>query len=255
MKKWMLLLPVIAGILFSFVPMAQMPGTFYVASKSGLSIREKPDAKATVLGKIPYGTKITISYPENESKINTEGIDGVWAKTTFGGKTGYIVNSYLFSSPPPKPTIKTMKEYLAQLSTPFGAKLVVKNGTMNNVEEGGSQLQKQLYKNGAEWHEFGGYEYSSNTYFLPDFTLQQGFLLLRMIPEFKVVWTDKDEFPTADKKLTKGDIEYEIKVEKEMLGDTPWIKRISIGFADGGVYTFEMYQLDNQLVIFYGSGI
>jgi hypothetical protein len=255
MKKWMLLVPVVAGMLLSFISPAQMPGTFYVASKSGLSIREKPDAKATVIGKIPYSTKISISYPENESKINTEGIDGLWAKTTFGGKTGYIVNSYLFSSPPPKATVKTMKEYLAQLSTPFGAKLVVQGGTMNNIDEEGWQLQKQLYKNGAEWHEFGGYEYGSNTFFLPGFTMQQGFLLLRLIPEFSEVWNDKDEFPTSNKTLKKGEVEYEIKVEKEMLGDTPWIKKISIGFADGAVYTFEMYQLDNQLVIFYGSGV
>lgn len=249
------MLLLLAGVLIVFVSAAQMPGSFYVASKSGLSIRDKPDAKATVIGKIPYGTKVSITYPETETGITTEGISGVWAKTTFNGKTGYIVNSYLFPVAPPKATIKTMKDYLAQLSTPFGGKLVVKNGTLNNIEEGGWQLQKQLYKNGAEWHEFSGYEYGSNTFFLPEFTMTQGFLLLRLIPEFSGVWTEKDEFPVTSKTIKKGEVEYEIKVEKEMLGDTPWIKKISIGFADGAVYNFEMYQLDNQLVIFYGSGV
>jgi hypothetical protein len=180
---------------------------------------------------------------------------GAWAKTTYNGKTGYIVNSYLFPSPPPKATVQTMKDYLVQLSPAFGAKLVVKNGSRNNIEEGGYEIHKQLYKNGAEWHEFLGYEYGSNAYFLPDFTLQQGFLLLRLIPEFKDVWDAKDEFPTESKTVKKGEIEYDIKVEKEMLGENAWYKKITIGYADGAVTTFEMYQLDNQLVVFMGSGV
>src|SRR5688572_14837123 len=82
----------------------------YVSAKTGLSMRDKPDAKATVIGKIPYGTKINVNYPEEIVNINTEGMEGAWGKVTFGGKTGYIVNSYLMPSPPPKATVKTMKE-------------------------------------------------------------------------------------------------------------------------------------------------
>ena len=126
---------------------------------------------------------------------------------------------------------------------------------MNNIEEGGWELRKQLYKNGAESHEFVGYEYNSNTYFLPGFTIQQGFLLLRMIPEFKDAWGEKDEFPTKSQTIKKGNIEYDIKVENEMIGNNPWVKMIKMEFADGAVVFFEMYQIDNQLVIFYGSGV
>lgn len=148
-----------------------------------------------------------------------------------------------------------MKEYLAQITTAFGAKLVVKSGNRYNIEEGGFEVQKQLYKSGAEWHQFHGYEYGSNTYFIPDFSLQQGFLLLRLIPEFTHVWTEKDEFPTEDKKVKKGDVEYEIKVEREKLGDQWWYKKIKMEYADGAVYNFEMYQIENQLVIITGSGV
>lgn len=227
----------------------------YVAARSGLSMRDKPDAKATVIGKIPYGTKISVNYPEEIVNITTEGIIGAWAKTTFNGKTGYVVNSYLFPVTPPKATIKTMKEYLAQLSPVFGAKLVVKSGKMDNIEEGGWEIQKQLYKNGAEWHEHLGYEYGSSAYFIPGFTLTQGFLLVRLIPEFKAIFNDKDEFPTENKTMKKGEVEYDIKVEKEMLGDNPWYKKIKLEYADGAVVFFEMYQIDNQLVIFTGSGV
>lgn len=253
MKKVFLLILLLAGMGSSYMATAQE--NWYVAAKSGLSIRDKPDAKATVIGKIPYGTKITVTYPEAIVNIVTEGIEGAWAKTTFAGKTGYIVNSYLFPYPPPKATVKTMKEYLLQLAPLFGGKLVVKSGKMNNMEEGGWELRKQLYKNGAEWHEFIGYEYNSDTYFIPEFSMTQGFLLLRLLPEFKDAWSEKDEFPTESKTIKKGEVEHFIKVEKEMIGNNPWVKMIKLEFGMGATVFFEMYQIDNQLVIFYGSGV
>lgn len=248
---------VLLAIAFTLNAAAQSTAltTLYVAAKSGLSMRDKPDAKATVIGKIPYGTKVSVNYPGEIVNITTEGLVGAWATVTYGGKTGYIVNSYLIPYAPPKAGVETMKQYLAQLSTPFGSKLVVKNGTMNNIEEGGWELRKQLYKNGTEWHEFAGYEYGSNTYFLPLFSIEQAFVLLRLIPEFKEVFDDKAEFPSKSKTVKKGEVEYEIKVESEMLGDTQWIKRINVGFADGAMYEFQLYIIDNQVVIFYGSGV
>ncbi|MBL0131414.1 MAG: hypothetical protein IPP43_10075 [Chitinophagaceae bacterium] len=119
-----------------------------------------------------------------------------------------------------------MKNYLSQVTVPYGGKLIVKSGIMNNMEEGGWEIQKQLYKNGAEWHRHLGYEYGSDVYFLPGFSLQQGFLLLRLIPEFKEVFGEKDVFPTESKTFKKGEVEYELKVEKEMFGDAAWYTKI-----------------------------
>jgi uncharacterized protein YgiM (DUF1202 family) len=230
--------------------------SWYVAIKTGLNIRDKAELAGKVIDRIPYGTKITLADNNEEMHtIRTEGMLGYWRKVQYNGKTGYIIDSYLFPVAPPKSTVKTLKEYMAQLSAPFGAKLVLKSGTMNNIEEGGWQLDKQLYKNGAEWHHFAGYEYGSDTYFLPGFTIKQAFQLVRMIPEFQQVWTSKDEFPSASRSLKKGEIDYQIKVELEEMTEEPWIKRISIEFADGAVYSFELYQIDNQVVIFYGGGV
>lgn len=231
--------------------------SFWVAAKSGLSIREKPSTTAKVLDKIPYGTKISpINTEEEAISIITEGMQGYWEKVSFNNQTGYIVSSYLLPLPPPKlGTVKEMGDYFKQVYTPFGNKLIVKSGQRENIEEGGYEQHKQLYKNGAEWHRFMGYEYGSDTWFLPELTLQQGFVLLRLIPEFKDVFGEKDEFPLADRTFKKGDREYSIKVEKEQFADYPWIKRISIEYEDGAIYTFEMYQIDNQLVITFGSGV
>jgi hypothetical protein len=250
------------GFLFflSFVSLlvhSQQSGSLYVAAKTGLSIREKPEPGAKVLDKIPYGSKITLLQAGEELKsIATEGMTGFWQKVKYNNKTGFIIDSYLLPWAPPKLAIvKEMKNYLAQVTVPFGAKLVVKSGVMNNIEEGGWQLNKQLYKNGAEWHEHMGYEYGSDVYYLPGFSLQQGFLLLRLIPEFNKVFAEKDEFPTEDKTIKRGDDDFTIKVEKEMLGETPWYQRIRIEYADGAYYMFEMHLIDNQLVIFYGAGV
>lgn len=227
---------------------------WYAAVKNGLTIREKPDAKSTVVGKIPYGTGVTISYPETIVSIATGGLTGAWAKTTYDGKTGYVVDVYLLPAAPPNATVKTMKEYLAQLSAIAGAPLIVK-GNMYNIEEGSTETKKQLYKNGAEYHAVAGYEWQNDAYFLPGFTTKQGFILLRLIPEFKAVFAGSDMFPTKSSTLKKGEVEYDIKVEAQDIGKEKWVKRIAIEFAEGVVKTFEMFQLGNQLVISFGSGV
>jgi Bacterial SH3 domain len=258
----MRILLLLAFIGFTFSATAQIfHGTYYVAAKSGLSIREKPDANAKVLDKIPYGTKVTTIDEEGDWKdIVTENMTGYWKKVKYNNKTGYIVDSYLLPWAPPKlATIKDMKQYLAQNAAPSGPKTVTKSGSMQQITESGWELTKQVYKNGGEYHQFYAYEYNSDTYFFPGFSIQQGFLLCRLIPEFKEVFGDKDEFPLTSKTFKKGEREYGIKVTRNSNDpdDTsPFsIEKIKIDFEDGAYYQFEMYMQDNQLVIFFSGGV
>lgn len=238
--------------LLSVLTVSAQESPLYVAAKGGLNIREKAEANARVLDKIPYGTKINLlPMEENSKKVTTEGLTGYWRKVTYNNKTGYIIDAYLLPFAPPKADVKSMKAYLAQLSAPFGSRLTVKTGAEDMV----ATTHKQLYKNGGEYHQFIGYEYNSDTYFLPQFSMQQGFLLVRMMAEFAEVWSEKDALPTTDTTCKKGEREYSITVQKEVFGDTPWIKRIKVEFESGAMYTFEMYEVDNQLVIFYGAGV
>jgi len=126
----------------------QMDVPMYVAAKTGLSMREKPDANAKVLDKIPYGTKNFLIDEDGAWKdIITEGLTGYWRKVKFNNKSGYIVDSYLFPWPPPKlATVRKMKQYLAQVAAPFGQKLVTRSGTMAQLNESGWKLSKQFYK-------------------------------------------------------------------------------------------------------------
>jgi hypothetical protein len=224
----------------------------YVSIKAGANMRERPDVNATVLEKIPYAAKLELNdKEESPMPVKTEGFVGAWRKVNYNGKSGYIVDTYLLPQPPPKSGIKTIKEYLAQIADTFGNELTVKGGT----EEIGWQLNKQLFKNGAEWHQYQGYEYGSFTYFLPGFSMQQAFLLVRMLPEFEEVAGIKDAFPRESKKIKKDDTEYSIKVESESYTAEPWIKRIRIKFEKGAIYNFEMYEVDDHIVIFYGAGV
>jgi hypothetical protein len=232
--------------------MAQVPGSFYVAAKSGLSLREKQDLNSKVIVKIPYGTKIAVSYPDEAVTTSAEGMEGQWAKTTFNGKTGYIVNSYLLPWPPPKSTTQTMKQYLAQVSAVAGVPVVIKNGAAD-ISEDYHNMKKQLFKNGAEYHEETFYEANNDTYFLPGFSLQQGFILLRLLPEFKNVFSDKAMFPTTDMTTKNGEIENTIKVDKP--GDGDWINKITVTYEEGASYSFEMFLLGGQLVISFGGGV
>lgn len=255
-------LVLLAALIISLQAAAQVSdGTYYVAARTGLSIREKADPASKVLDKIPYGTKISTIPEDGDWKvIETENLTGYWKKVKYNNKTGYIVDSYLIPWAPPKlATIKELKQYLAQVAGPFGQKLVTKSGTMNYITESGWELRKQLYKNGAELQEFYAYEYNSDTYLLPGFSLQQGFILCRLIPEFKEVFGEKDEFPTSSKIIKKGEKEYDIKVIRTGGDETdagPFnIEKIKISFEDGAYYQFEMYMLENQLVVFFSGGV
>jgi len=234
--------------------MAQWPGTFYVAAKNGLSLREKQDINSKVLVKIPYGTKVSVSYMDETVNISSEGMEGQWTKTSFSGKTGYVVNTYLLPWPPPKATVKTLKQYLPQVSAVAGVPVIVKS-SMESVESGGANTKKQLFKNGSEYHEETFYESNNDSYFLPGFTLQQGFVLIRLIPEFKDVFAENAVFPNTDITTKRGQSDYSIKVEKEKMGDYDWINKIKVEYEDGAVYTFEMFLLGGQLVISFGGGV
>jgi len=243
-------------VLFLFITTISFSQTqsWYVAAKSGLSMRDKPDAKAVVLAKIPYAEKLIVMHPEERITVSTEGISGLWVKTSYGGKTGYVVNSYLLPAEPPKATVKTIKEYFQQISVPVGTPLIVKTGDPELDEGSVSTIKKILYKNGAEIHEEQFYEANNNNYFLPGFTIQQCFILVRLIPEFKDVFNDKDEFPLTSKIFKKGNREYSVKVEKAD-DDANWIEKISVEYEDGAIYHFSMFVAGGQLMIMFGGGV
>lgn len=258
MKKLLIVL----ALFFSATAFAQHTGTMtrYVAAKSGLTFREGPGTDFPATDNIPYGTQLNILQTDEELKNHVaENMMGYWQKVKYNNKTGYILDSYLLPWAPPKlGAVKDINQYIAQVTSPFGNKLTVNSFSSGGFGEMGWVLNKQLYKNGAEWHQNSGHEYGSDVYFLPGFTIQQGFLLLRLIPEFKNAIDENDAFPTTNKTIKRGqyDEEYKITVDKEDYGDGySWYKKIKYEYEDGAFYVLELYYMDNQLVISFNSGV
>lgn len=244
--------------LMFFVGLSAQKNVWYAAAKAGLSIREKPDAKAKVLEKIPYGEKLSLIYTNNDSIVNitTEGIGSYWVKTSYKGKTGFVVNSYLFPEPPPKATVKTLKAYLKQLSPVAGPAVTKGSPEKMGDFDYNTSLTKQLYKNGAELHSYFAYEYNSDTYFLPDFTIEQGFLLMRLLGEYPDAIGPAETYPQVSTKKKLRDDDCTITVEKEPYGEPVKVtKKIRYEWQDGAYYVLDFFMLDGQLVIMSSGGV
>jgi Bacterial SH3 domain len=243
------------NMLFAATLLIAQTKTVYNAYKPGLSMRDKPGTQATVLTKIPYGEKLTMVNPFNDTvAVTNEGMTGYWNLVEYKGQKGYVAGIYLFNMVPPKATVKTMQEYFTQLSPPAGPAVTAATG--KDDEEMHSRYKKQLYKNGCEYHEAHFYESGYNTYFIPGLTLQQGFILIRLIPEFKNVFSAADAYSSANKKIKMtqpGEGEKEIKIFKDEGGN--WINKITVGYEQGAVYEFELFELHGQLVISFGGGV
>ena len=244
-----------AALLFYTFSFAQY--TYYAAAKSGLSIREQPSTSAKVLEKIPYGEKlVTVAGDANQPAISTEGFNGFWWKVNYNNKTGYIVSSYVLPLPAPKAGTKTLKEYFAQVSSAVGSPLVIKNSDAALNEMGESSLTKQLYKNGMEWHRWEGYESASELHLIPDFTIEQCFLLVRLIGQYTEVITEKDGFPIKSSTIKNPTGNKTIEVQREVYdGKSGPINKIKFISEQGAITEVEIYMLQTQAVIFWSSGV
>lgn len=231
--------------------------TYYAAAKAGLSMREQPNTSAKVLEKIAYGEKlITVADNDPVVAIATEGFNGFWWKVKYNNKTGYIVNSYVLSTPPPKAGVKTFNDYFSQVSTKAGSPLLIKKSEAALNEMGESTITKQLYKNGMEWQEEKGYENGSNLYLLPDFTIEQCFLLVRLLGQYPDLISEKNPFPAknTNTKIEGGTKSIEVQREKYDAKPGP-VQKIKIIVEQGAITEFEIFILGTQAVIFWTSGV
>jgi uncharacterized protein YgiM (DUF1202 family) len=229
----------------------------YASAKAGLSMREQPSTNAKVLEKIPYGEKlVTVAGDNNPPAISTEGFNGFWWKVTYNNKTGYIVSSYVLPFPPPKAGVKTFADYFAQVSSAVAAPLVIKKSDPSLAEMGESTTTKQLFKNGMEWHKVESYENGSELYLIPDLTIEQCFLLIRLVGLYPDLISDKDVFPSKNSTIKNATGDKTIEVQREKYdGRTGPVNKIKISLAQGAITDLEIYMIDTQAVIFWSSGV
>ncbi|HMO62343.1 MAG TPA: SH3 domain-containing protein [Ferruginibacter sp.] len=231
--------------------------TYYAAAKSGLSVREQPGTGSKVLGKIAYGTQLQLVKDTAALiTIATEGFTGYWWKIKYNNRQGYIVSTYVLPAPPPKAGIKTVEQYCKQVAAPYGKPLVLGKNNFVNIEDESTQLTKQLFTNGMEYHQITGYEYMAWLYLLPGFTIEQAYLLLRLLGQYPEIIGANDVFPERST-TTKGEqFEKEIIVERENYNSRPGpVKKISIYHTEAIVTELEIYLLDQQVAIRVSAGV
>lgn len=243
-------------LLICFAFPAQSQTVYYIAAKTGISLREQPNTNAKVLDKITYAEKV-IAQPDTfpPTKIITEGFRGYWTRVKYNDKYGYVVSNYLLKTPPPQTGIKTLKDYFKQVSDAVGGPLVIKKTDESLNEMGESTLTKQLFKNGMEWHETQAYESGTQVYILPDFSIQDCFLLLRILNQYPDLIGEKDLFPTKKTRTATATGEKTIDIDKDPDGIPGAVKKITIISTEGVVTEFEIFMLDEQAVIYRRSGV
>jgi hypothetical protein len=240
-----------------FIAFAKAQSIQFAAAKEGLSMRKLANASSSVIVKIAYGQKLQlITDTAMLVSISTGGFSGYWQKVKYNNQVGYVVSSYLFPVAPPKASTKSLKDYLAQLSPVASPMVVVKKGTRETAGDMYTELNKQLYKNCAAYHEMNWYESLSKTYFIPDFSIEQAFLLVRLIGETNLEVAGIDEFPTKNStiKLKDGDKHITVLKSKWSDGTEGPINRIIIETEEGGNGGLEIFLLDGDVVISYSWG-
>ncbi|MES2776656.1 MAG: SH3 domain-containing protein [Bacteroidota bacterium] len=230
------------------------PRVYFVAAKSGISLREKPDLSAKAIDKIPYGEKISTTIAEGANEITVEGFKANWVTVSYKGKTGFIVDAFLFNVVPPKTGTKDLKAYLLQVTQPFSVPLKVSR--QGAFEEDMSVVEKQLYKNGAERQLYHFYESGAEICMMPGFSIPQAFQLLRLLPEYKECVGEHDPFPLKNDSLKTDKIDKSVKVYGENIGDNSFfVDRIKMDLTHDIYYGLELFILGDQVVINYSSGI
>ncbi|HTF82800.1 MAG TPA: SH3 domain-containing protein [Cytophagales bacterium] len=219
---------------------------FYVIAKSGLNLRTEANTTAKVLATVGYGDEVTLITPF-VSEIKIDGMNGHWCKVMYKNMTGYLVNLYLIPNKVPVGSTESINDYFAQVST-VAFKTPVFTNTLGEVteDEGQTTLQKTLYKNGMEVHEAGYYEGSGASYYFPNWSTENVFLLLKQINGFKVLNEFSIAFPTVNKVYKKGDKTVDVKIKDD---------KINISYEEGAFYEIEIYYKDSQIVVEYSSGV
>ena len=218
---------------------------FYAASKSGLNLREQPNAGATVLTKIPYGAKVTKATQGNDGQIETEGMNAGWQRILYEGRPGYVADVYLLPFPPPQGTSDDLDGYLNSISKSVGT---AKKSITYSTEETLSTT-RTLYENGMAIRHFSGYEYSSETLWVPGINMHQGFVLARLLSSFKALLSTADAFPS--KSVDGGDNGRSILVQYT----SHWLSAIRYEWCEGACYTIELRDEEGEISITFSGGV
>jgi Bacterial SH3 domain len=172
--------------------------TLNVWALKGINMRDKPDAKATKVATIPYGTKIVVQ-PNIGIKISfeveeTKGfmVKGYWLLVKYGNTEGFVFDGYLSRLPAPIPTEQdlSIETYLNVQIGKVGKKYNIqifdkakdiyrKTTPKEKVDETDITGCTQKYKYNIIYDSAKGEGGGGYTMTLPDMSLYEAYFLLK----------------------------------------------------------------------------
>lgn len=221
--------------------------TLYAASKSGLNLREQANASSPVIAKIPYGSKVSLIDENYTDELLTEGMKTYWTRIRYEGHTGYAAHVYLLPFMPPSSKFNgyDMAAYLESLSKLQGSSRKV----ISYSWEGQPSVSRNLYENGMAQRSYQGYEEVSETAWIPGISLEQGFVLARLLCGLPELLSITDGFP-AKPYTAKGD-ERSIKIW--YLGERPMMLRYEV--CTTACYVLEIRMEEAEVSIMFSSAL
>lgn len=234
-------------ILFSALTLNSIAqSTCYVASKSGLNLRQSPDAGSAVITKLPYGTKVTKAADPSSSGLETEGMNASWQRVLFDGRPGYVADVYLLPfMPPVNHNCNDLEAYLKSLSKETGRS--VKKSA--EAYEGEQTVTRIVFENGMAYRHQSGYEYSATTIWIPYIDMYRGFVLARLLSDMPKLLSTGDPYPT---KSVKG---YETVHDITVIYNDRWLQAIRFDWCEGGCYTVEVRDEEGEISITFSGGV
>jgi hypothetical protein len=229
--------------------------TFYVATISGMNLREEPSTSGKKIRLLTGGSEVKL-LEKTGLQETISGFEGEWFKVDIGGEIGYVFSGYLSRFELPKPNEKNKMEWFFNenfirdgnevvLKMTWGEDGNTRSGTpvksrasIQIMEESDFFEIRQSYLRGSYYIEDMGYEYSGQRGFIPGISIQEAFLLSRWLIaklESGPCKYELKDIPFSKSNTTiktSSDCSLEIVVEKR--GDE--VQKMVINAADDFLY-------------------
>lgn len=189
--------------------------TLFIVAKSGLRLRAEPNVEAEVITLVPYGGGVQVVKNDKDPvPMSSEGLKGHWKKVQYDGKTGYAFDGFMISRPAPR-NGESFKEYIYRVYGPKQSEKIHTAKEEVNMQNKKSYKEEYFLKNGAKHVATGYFSGSTDTYHLPETTVQEAFLMAKLTglaAFFKNMNFPRESKTESDKKEPNNS--YRVKVKK-----------------------------------------
>ena len=235
---------------------SEVPSKLYVATVSGMNLREDPSTSGKKIKLLSGGTVVTFIEASGVQET-ISGFEGEWLKVDADGEVGYVFGGYVtkFELPPLNEQQKIawfFNENFVRDGNEIVLKMVwsedgnsrtgtpVKGKAAIKIEEESDFFEiRQSYMQGSYFVEEIGYEYNGKRGYIPGVSLQEAFLIARWLVTRLESGTCKYELKdvgfTQSNSTIKTSTECSLEIVVEKRGNE--IQKMLINANDDFLYT------------------